>query len=51
MSTYKSKMTARIVWSVNGGDEHEEVRELGQLPIMVKVRSPAPNTALSKGRA
>lgn len=38
MSTYKSKMTARIIWSVNGGDEHEEIRELGHLPVMVKVR-------------
>ena len=31
-------MTAKISWSVNGGPIHTETRDLGQLPIMVKVR-------------
>jgi hypothetical protein len=31
-------MTAKIAWSVNGGAEQIETRELGNLPIMVKVR-------------
>ncbi|KAL7410627.1 DNA-directed RNA polymerase i polypeptide 2 [Mrakia frigida] len=36
LTTYKSKMTARIRWSVNEGPEHEETRELGYLPVMVR---------------
>jgi DNA-directed RNA polymerase beta subunit len=35
--TYAGKMTAKLSWSVNGGPRHEENRELGLLPIMVKV--------------
>lgn len=30
-------MTATIAWSINGGPEYEEVRELGHLPVMVRV--------------
>lgn len=47
LTTYKSKMTARIRWSVNEGPEHEETRELGYLPVMVRVslRLPFPSSA------
>lgn len=30
-------MTAKIRWSVNGGQSQIETRECGHLPIMVKV--------------
>ena len=34
--SYKGRMTCRINWSVNGAPEQSEIRDLGQLPIMVK---------------
>lgn len=30
-------MAARIAWRVNGGVAHIEERDLGQVPVMVKV--------------
>lgn len=39
LATYAGRMTAKIAWSVNGGAETVETRELGNLPIMVKVSS------------
>ncbi|POY71224.1 putative DNA-directed RNA polymerase [Rhodotorula taiwanensis] len=36
LATYAGRMTAKIAWSVNGGAETVETRELGNLPIMVK---------------
>lgn len=37
LGTYAARMTARISWSVNGGVVFSETKDLGQLPIMVKV--------------
>lgn len=36
--TYRGKLSARLEYKINGGDPKEFVRELGQLPIMLKVR-------------
>lgn len=36
--TYRGKLSARLECRVNNGDPKEFVRELGQLPIMLKVR-------------
>ncbi|KAG9102005.1 hypothetical protein FS749_000570 [Ceratobasidium sp. UAMH 11750] len=36
LTTYRGKMTIKLAWSVNGGPEHEESRECGLLPIMVR---------------
>lgn len=36
--TYRGKMRARLEWRVNNGDWQDTVRELGQVPIMLKVR-------------
>lgn len=38
LTTYASKMTAKLSWSVNGGPVSSETRELGNLPMMVRVR-------------
>lgn len=35
--TYRGKLTARIDWKVNNGDWQEEVRDLGYVPIMLRV--------------
>lgn len=35
MITYKGKLMLKFVWSVNGGEEVSEMREAGQVPIMV----------------
>ncbi len=44
MTTYKSKLTVRVRWTVTPGEgeegaaaTYEEARECGLLPIMVKV--------------
>lgn len=36
-ATYRGKLRARIEWQVNNGDWMESVRELGQVPIMLRV--------------
>ena len=35
--TYRGKMSAKLEYRINGGDPVEFIRELGQLPIMLKV--------------
>ncbi|OJD32639.1 dna-directed rna polymerase i subunit rpa2 [Diplodia corticola] len=35
-ATYRGKMRARLEWRVNNGDWKETVRELGQVPIMLR---------------
>lgn len=35
--TYRGKFSAKMEYRINGGDSQEFVRELGQLPIMLKV--------------
>ena len=35
--SYKGKLRARVEWKVNGGDWKSTVRELGQVPIMLRV--------------
>lgn len=35
--SYRGKLTAVLEYRINNGDAHEFVRELGQMPIMVKV--------------
>jgi DNA-directed RNA polymerase I subunit RPA2 len=35
--TYRGKMSARLEWRVNDGDPKEIIRDLGQLPLMLKV--------------
>ncbi len=37
-ATYRGKLRARVEYRVNDGDWKESVRELGQLPIMLRVR-------------
>lgn len=36
--TYRGKLSATFEYSINGGDPVEFVRELGQVPVMLKVR-------------
>jgi DNA-directed RNA polymerase I subunit RPA2 len=38
--TYRGKLRARIQWKVNNGDWQELVRDLGFVPLMLRVRSP-----------
>lgn len=38
-STYRGKLSARIQYKVNNGDWQELVRDLGYVPIMLRVRS------------
>ena len=38
-ATYRGKLRARLEYQVNNGDWKESVRELGQVPIMLKVSS------------
>lgn len=40
-------MTAKVSWSVNGGQVHSETRELGNIPIMVRVSIKIPNFMFS----
>lgn len=37
--TYRGKLSARIHWKVNNGDWQELVRDLGYVPLMLRVRS------------
>lgn len=37
-ATYRGKLTATLEYRINNGDPHEFVRELGNMPLMVKVR-------------
>lgn len=36
--TYRGKMSARLEYRINGGDPVEFIRELGQIPLMLRVR-------------
>lgn len=36
MTTYRGKLMLKVVWSVNGGEEITEVRDAGQVPLMLK---------------
>lgn len=36
-ATYRGKLTATLEYRINDGDPHEFVRELGNMPIMIKV--------------
>lgn len=36
MTSYRGRLLLKLVWSVNDGEEVSEMRECGQLPIMVK---------------
>lgn len=36
-ATYRGKLRAKLEWQVNNGDWMESVRELGQVPIMLRV--------------
>ena len=38
-ATYRGKLSATFEYRVNGGDPKEFVREIGQMPIMLKVRN------------
>lgn len=38
-STYRGKLTATLEYTINDGDPHEFVRELGNMPIMIKASS------------
>jgi DNA-directed RNA polymerase I subunit RPA2 len=38
-ATYRGKLRARLEWRVNNGDWQEEVCDLGNVPIMLRVRS------------
>jgi DNA-directed RNA polymerase I subunit RPA2 len=38
-ATYRGKLRARLEWRVNNGDWREEVCDLGNIPIMLSVRS------------
>lgn len=35
--TYRGKMSARLEYRINGGDPVEFIRDLGQIPLMLKV--------------
>lgn len=37
-ATYRGKLRARLEYRVNNGDWKESVRELGQVPLMLRVR-------------
>lgn len=36
-STYRGKLSATLEYRINGGESREFIRDIGQLPIMVKV--------------
>lgn len=38
-ATYKGKIVARLGWSVNGKEQQALEKDLGEIPIMVKVKS------------
>lgn len=37
-ATYTGKLTAKIGWSVNGNPQESILRDLGEIPIMIKAR-------------
>lgn len=37
-STYKGKITVRIGWSINGKEQEPLEKNLGEIPIMIKVK-------------
>lgn len=37
--TYRGKLSARLQWKVNNGEWQELVRDLGYVPLMLRVRS------------
>lgn len=37
--TYRGKLSAKLEYQINNGDKKEFIRELGQLPLMLKVRT------------
>lgn len=41
-ATYRGKLRARLEYKVNNGDWHEEVCDLGTVPIMLRVSGPTP---------
>lgn len=40
-ASYRGKLSATFEYSLNGGEPVEFMRELGQVPIMIKVRLPS----------
>ncbi|CAI5760164.1 unnamed protein product [Candida verbasci] len=36
MITYRSRLLLTLKWTINDSDEHTEVREAGQIPVMLK---------------
>ncbi|KAG8749454.1 hypothetical protein FRC12_013408, partial [Ceratobasidium sp. 428] len=36
LTSYRGRMTIKLAWSINGGPEHEESRDCGLLPVMVR---------------
>lgn len=47
--SYRGKLTAVLEYRVNDGEPQEFVRELGQMPIMVKVSDPSNRSTLDLG--
>jgi DNA-directed RNA polymerase I subunit RPA2 len=45
--TYRGKMSARLEYRINGGDPVEFIRELGQIPLMLRVCRRTPYEGLS----
>lgn len=37
-TTYKGKITVRIGWSINGTEQEPLEKDLGEVPIMIKVK-------------
>lgn len=35
--TYKGRFTVKVSWSVNGGPQNFFIKDMGEIPIMVKV--------------
>jgi len=49
-ATYRGKLRAKLEYQVNNGDWMESVRELGQVPIMLRVSRPGPQNCDSTRR-
>jgi DNA-directed RNA polymerase I subunit RPA2 len=45
--TYRGRLTATFEYRINGGDPVEFDRELGQVPVMLKVRNRLPTPSLA----
>lgn len=37
MNTYRARLMLKVTWSVNGGEEVSEIREAGQVPVMLRL--------------